>query len=151
MSALSSPRPRRGSPRPDTEFLSLCPVVERHARVVFRGYRGADREEAVAEAVAAAYESYAGLRARGKDPVRSFPGAMAAFAVLHVKDGRHVGGRSSSTDVLSRKARQRRGFRVQSLPASPRARFDRLYGTVDGQGQQDAYEERLRDNTRAPV
>src|SRR5262249_54451609 len=104
-----------------------------------------------AEAVAAAYESYVRLRTRGKDPVRDFPTVMASFAVLHVRDDRHVGSPSSSTDVLSRKARQKHGFRVESLPTAPRASFANLYAEVDGQDRQETYEERLRDNTQTPV
>ncbi|NOX60035.1 MAG: hypothetical protein GXP29_14410 [Planctomycetes bacterium] len=38
---------------------------------------------------------------------------VARYAVLRVKDGGHVGGSTDSTnDVMSRKAQQRRGFKV---------------------------------------
>jgi len=151
MSALSSVRPRQENASVHAEFLALAPVLERHARVVFRDRKPADREEAIAEAVAAAFESYVALKARGKDPVRDFPTVMATFAALHVKDDRHVGGSSSSTDVLSGKAQRKHGFRVEFLPSSPRSSFDDLYGEVDGQERQDDFEERLHDNTQTPV
>jgi hypothetical protein len=151
MSAPPPVRPRPENASTHAEFLTLSPIVERHARVVFRYCNPLDREEAVAEAVAAAFESYIALKARGKDPVRDFPTAMATFAALHVKDGRHVGGRSSSQDVLSRKAQGRHHFHVESLPSSLRNSFDGLYGAAGGQEEQDAFEERLHDNTRTPV
>jgi hypothetical protein len=151
MSAPSAARPRQEDAAAHAEFLALAPVIERHARVVFRHRKPVDREEAIAESVAAAFESYVALKARGKDPVRDFPSMMATFAVLHVKDGRHVGGRSSSQDVLSRKAQGRHRFRVESLPASLRNSHDGLYSAVGGQEQQDVFEERLHDNTRTPV
>lgn len=151
MRALSALRSSPENTDPHAEFLALCPVVERHARVTFRHRHEADREEAVAEAVAAAFESYVGLKQRGKDPVRDFPTAMATFAVLHVKDERHVGSRSSSKDVLSAKARRKHGFRVERLPASFRTSFEHLYSEVGGQDRQDAFEECLWANTQTPV
>ena len=45
------------------------------------------------------------------------PGTLAMFAVLHVKNGRHVGGsQDRRKDVLSRSAQRRNGFRVYSMP-----------------------------------
>jgi hypothetical protein len=138
-------------PQEHDGFLALLPVVERHARVTFRGLPPVHREEAVAEAVAAAFQAYVGLRQRGHDPVRDFPSIMATFATLYVKNDRHVGGQSSSKDVLSKKAQQRHGFIVESLPFSSRTSVEDLYGDVRGQRELDAYEERLQDNTRSPV
>ena len=149
MRVLSAARPHDGGCSPHHDFLALAPVVERHARVAFRALGGAAREEAVAEAVAAAFAAHVALKARGRDPA-AFPSMLASYSVLRVKDGRHVGGRRSSRDVLSRKA-QRRGFRVEPLPASTRASFDNLYAEVHGQQKQDALEECLRDNTQTPV
>jgi len=149
MRVPSAARPHDGGCSPHHDFLALAPVVERHARVAFRALDGAAREEAVAEAVAAAFAAHVALKARGRDPA-AFPSMLATYSVLRVKDGRHVGGRRSSRDVLSRKA-QRRGFRVEPLPASTRASFDNLYAEVHGQQRQDALEECLRDNTQTPV
>jgi hypothetical protein len=78
---------------------------------------------------------YLGLKARGKNP-NDFPSTIAKYAVLHVKDDRHVGGTRSSTDVLSRKAQRRHSFRVMSLAPANRL---------------SAYEERLKDDSRTPV
>jgi len=68
---------------------------------VFRRLPPVEREEAIAEAVAAAFVAYRRLCDRGIDPVREFPSMMATFATRQVKDGRHVGSRMSSKDVLS--------------------------------------------------
>lgn len=151
MSALCSIRSRQESSSRHAEFLALSHIVERHARVVFRDRNPTDHEEAIAEAVASAFESYVALKSRGKDPLREFPTAMATFAALHVKNDRHVGGSSRSTDVLARKAQRQHGFRVECLPSSPRTTFDNLYADVNGQQQQDTFEERLHDNTLTPV
>lgn len=149
---MSAPFPHWPSPgaRSRDEFLELVPIVERHSRITFRHLSVADREEATAEAVAAALVAYRGLRARGLDPVRDFPSQIATYAVLHVKDGRHVGGRSSSTDAMSPKAQCKHGFRVESLPAATRQPHEELYGAVLGQRRIDAFEERLQDNSRTP-
>ena len=95
-------------------FVSLEPVVRRRAEIAFRHLDEERREEASAEAVAAAFQSYVALMTKGRDPA-SFASRLANYAVLHVKDDRHVGGRRSSRDVLSSKAQARRGFRVVSL------------------------------------
>ncbi len=150
--ALSSPA-RNGfrHPHEHDEFLALQPIVERHNQIVFRHLPAADREEAVAEAVAAAFASYVQLKARGRDALKQFPTALAAYAALHVKDDRHVGGTCRGTDALSKKAQRRHGFRVQSLPLSTRRSFEELSSGVAAQRQLDAFEERLQDNTRTPV
>jgi hypothetical protein len=90
-------------------FLNIKPVVERHARIVFRKWSKEAREEAVAEAVAAAFESYVALKERGRQPDR-FPFQLACFAALHVKDDRHVGGKKSARDVSSRTTQAAHAF-----------------------------------------
>lgn len=102
-------------PPPHEGFLSFQPLIERHAQIVFRHLSEADREEAVAEARAAGFVSYLRLLQRDKDPAQ-FPTVLASFAALHVKNGRHVGGSSSTRDVLSPVTQQRRHFAVQHFP-----------------------------------
>jgi hypothetical protein len=132
------------------EFLKLLPRVERHAAIVFRALPAVEREEAVAEAVAAAFVAFGRLRARGFDPARDFPSLIARHAVLHTKDGRQVGGRRRSKDVLSPHAQRKHGFRVESLPLATRRPHEDLCGEPRGQRQLDLFEERLRDNHRTP-
>jgi hypothetical protein len=129
-----------------SDFLALQPIVERHAHVAFRHMPAVEREEAACEAVAAAFESFVRLKARGKDPVRDFPSSMATYAVLHVHAGRHVGGHASSTDVLNKQAQRKHGFQVESLSGSCR---ERKHGPLD-LGHGDALGDALRDNTRTP-
>jgi len=83
------------------KFLTcVMSAVQRHARIQFRGLPPCDREEAIAEAVAAAFVSYVALCVRGKDAA-AFPGRMAHFAVLRVKSGRRVGTRLRNCDALA--------------------------------------------------
>src|SRR5271170_2831571 len=133
------------------DFLPLMTVVQKHASVVFRGLPEVEREEAIAEAVAAAYVAYRRLCDRGIDPVREFPSMMATFAVRQVRDGRHVGSRMSSKDVLSSRAQRKHGFHVQSLPISTRRSHEEVHSAVGGQRVMDDFEERLHENRRTPV
>jgi hypothetical protein len=110
-------------------------LIERHGRFAFRGLRcPAQRDDAVAEAVALAWRWFARLAARGQDP-SAFPSALATFAARAVHDGRRVCGRESDKDALSPRARQRRGFAVGKLPD---------LGTLEGNPWQEA----LHDNTQ---
>jgi hypothetical protein len=99
-----------------SEFLLLLPVVRGHAQVAFRHLPDADREEAVADAVANAWQAHLRLTARGKQPA-CFRAALARFAALGVCYGRHVGRSANSRDVMARFAQRRRGIWVQSLDA----------------------------------
>jgi DNA-directed RNA polymerase sigma subunit (sigma70/sigma32) len=68
-----------------------------------------------------------------------------------VKSGRKVCGQEKARDVLSPLAQQRQGFKVESLPTSIRTPRDHLYSSPLGQERQDAFEDRLRDNTVTPI
>jgi hypothetical protein len=132
-------------------FLSILPRIERHARLYFRHLRCPQRQDdAVAETVALAWRWFVRLVERGKDPL-SFPTVLAAYAARAVRCGRRLCGQRSGKDVLSPLARQRHGFAVEGLPNSVRAAHDERYGVPGGQRRQDAWEERLRDNTQTPV
>jgi hypothetical protein len=133
------------------DFLPLVPIIQRHAAVVFRHRSAADQVEAAAEAVAAALESFIRLKAQGRDPVREFPSQMARFGVLHVLDGRHVGGRASSRDALSRKAQRRHRFQVEALPHCTSTPFETIYGRARGQQEMDGFEERLHDRRQTSI
>jgi hypothetical protein len=136
---------------PEDGFLALLPRIQIHARMHFRHLPAVDREEAVAEAVASGYVAYRRLRQRGIDPAREFPSLIATYAVLHVKDGRLVGGRRSSKDALSPQAQRKHGFRVESLPISTRRAREEVHASLRGQREMDAFEERLHENCRTPV
>jgi hypothetical protein len=136
-------------PKEHDDFLDLLPIVQRHAHVAFHHLPAAHREEAVAEAVASSFESFCRLKARGKDPVRDFPSAMAKFGVLSVKNDRHVGGTSSSQDVLSPKAQQMRGFRVEQLPSASGQDSNNLVART--RQECEKYQELLHDSRVWPV
>jgi hypothetical protein len=89
------------------------------------------------------------LHERGKDAAL-FPSALATFAARAVASGRRLCGQERAKDVLSPRAQRRHSFAVEPLPSSTRRPFDDFYGTVHGQQELDAFEERLRDNTMTP-
>jgi len=97
-------------------FLKLLPAVQAHAMNQFRYLPDADREEAIAEATAAALLNFRIAERHDKADTVT-PGTLSRFAVLHVRNGRHVGGsQDRRKDVLSRSAQRRNRFRVYSLP-----------------------------------
>jgi predicted aminopeptidase len=118
--------------------------------MVFRHVRcPVTREERVAEASALAWKCFCRLAGRGKD-VLGFPMAFAAVVARMVRCGRRLCGQERANDVMSPVAQRRHGFVVQPLPLSTRTSLDDLYASPHGQERQDAYEERLHDNTRTP-
>jgi hypothetical protein len=132
-------------------FLSVLPRIELHGRVAFRHLRCQQaKDDAVAETVALCWRAFVRLVEKGKDPL-TFVSRIADFAARHVRSCRRLCGRERGQDVLSPRARQRHGFRVESLPSSPGTRHEERYAVVRGQHRQDAFEERLRDNTQTPV
>src|SRR5207247_1619424 len=63
--------PPVGTGQIHAQFLTVLPVVQRHAGFVFRHLNPTDREEAIAESVAAAFVSMVGLGQRGRDAAGS--------------------------------------------------------------------------------
>ncbi|MBI3675183.1 MAG: hypothetical protein HY243_01015 [Proteobacteria bacterium] len=97
------------------DFLAhLLPKVKTHARFGFRSLPHCEREEAEADAVAVAMVFFVRLVNRGKNASELAP-RIAQIAVLRVKAGRIIGTGERRNDVLSRVARHRRGFQVESL------------------------------------
>jgi hypothetical protein len=144
-----------GAPAPlahlHAAFLSILPRIERHARLSFRGLRCPQRQDdAVQETLALSWRWFVRLVERGKDPL-TFPVVLAAYAARAVRSGRRLCGQGSGKDVPSSLAQQRHGFRVEALPASAASAHEERHGAVHGQQKQDAWEERLRDNTQTPV
>ena len=144
-----------GAPTPlahlHAAFRSILPRIELHARLYFRHLRCPQRQDdAVQETLALAWRWFVRLVERGKDPT-TFPTVLAAYAARAVRCGRRLCGQGSGKDVLSPLAWQRHGFAVEGLPCSVRTAHDDRQGAVRGQRKQDAWEERLRDNTQTPV
>ena len=65
MSASSAPTQLRQSSDQNTDFLKLLPAVETHASISFRHLPETDREEAIAEATAAAFVNFDSARRKG--------------------------------------------------------------------------------------
>ena len=131
-------------------FLCILPRIETHARIAFRHLRcPGKRDDAVAEVVAVAWKWYLRLGETGKD-IDGFVTTFADYAVRHVRSGRRLCGQARAKDAFSPLAQARHGFRVESLVPATRDGYGSLYSAPHGQGAQDAYEERLRDNTTTP-
>src|SRR5262245_14328397 len=131
-------------------FLRLLPKLEAYARIAFRGVRcPVKKEDKVQECVALGWRWFRRLAERGKD-VFQFPMAFAALVARAVKCGRRLCGKERANDVLSPRAQQRHGFRVERLPSATRTPHEQLYAEPHGQAMLDAFEERLRDNTVTP-
>jgi len=95
-------------------FLAVLPAIQTHAGILLRHLPFERRQEAIQEAVASAYVSYLRLAAKGRRDI-AHPSTLAAFAVGHVRSGRHVGGsQDPARDVLSRVAHARHDFRTCS-------------------------------------
>jgi hypothetical protein len=148
---MAVPDPDLSSSHLHAAFLSILPRIELHARVYFRGIRCPQRkDDAVAETLAISWRWFVRLVERGKDPL-AFPVVLASYAARAVRCGRRLCGQEHGKDALSSLAQQRHGFRAEALPYSTVSRHEERYGAVRGQQQQDAFEERLRDNTQTPV
>src|SRR4051794_33936591 len=100
------------------QFEAALPAVTNAARYAFRRRRAQDREDAIAEARAAAWSAWHGLLTRGKDPVAVGVHGIAANAIRYVQNGRrlgHKGGGRGSMDVYHPRAQEISGFRLVGL------------------------------------
>jgi hypothetical protein len=152
MSAAPSPSALPPGDQLHVIFLTLVlPRIERHGRIYFRHVQCAERrEDAIAEMIGLTWQWFVQLARRGKDATR-FVSALATFAARAVNSGRRMAGPEPAQDVLSPVAQWRHGFTVERLPSSTATPYEHRYATRHGQQQQDAFEERLHDNTITPV
>jgi hypothetical protein len=100
------------------QFTAHLPAVDNAALFAFRRRRWQDREEALAEARAAAWSAWAGLLRRGKDPVEVGVTGIAANAVRNVRQGRRIGNRTcgrGAMDVWHPRVQRACGYRVVGL------------------------------------
>jgi hypothetical protein len=142
--------PPPGAGQLHAAFLLILPKVETHARIWSRHLACPGlKEDFVCEAVALAWRSFLRLAERGKD-ASEFASALATGVVRAVRSGRRLCGQERSRDVMSAASQRRHGFRVEEL-LPPSLAYERLKSEPVGQRLHDAFEERLRDNTRSPV
>ena len=152
MSAMPKPIPVQRQPRNETvsathaTFMRFLPAVQTHAAIRFRDLSAVEREEAITEATAAAFVNVRHALRNGNGH-RLRPSMVAHFAVLHVKDGRHVGSSADSkSDVMSRKAQRRGGFQVLGLPWDNRQAYDCMTDTTF-----PTWRDRLKEDRRSNV
>jgi hypothetical protein len=110
------------------QFEAALPAIQRSAGYYFR-HRRRQREDLLAEAVGCAWKAWHNLVERGRDPVAVGITAIAAWAARHALNGRRIGNRNSgrgAMDVLHRRARAKRQYRVVSYHSEPAAWTDWL-------------------------
>jgi hypothetical protein len=98
---------------------------------------------------ALAWKWFVRLARCGKDAAE-FITIFNGYLARAIRSGRRVMGQEKAKDVMSEYTQRRHGFRVEPLP-STRASHHSLYAEVHGQQEQDAFEERLRENIVTPV
>ena len=137
--------PARASVHDGQGFLKYMPAVATHAAISFRRLPPADREDAIAEAVAAGFLNYESARRRGQlESVK--PSMLAHYGVLHVRSGKHVGGSmDSKKDVMSFRAQQAGRFRVVGLP------WDNVHAYDALKAPERVWRLRLIDDSRTPI
>jgi len=118
----SARAPTRGSSVTPVDFRVLLPTIKRQLRYAFRKTPAPLQADLVHEALCIAFVFYRRLIDR-KRPAKIFATPLARFAVLHVRDGRRVGGSRNRFDVSSADVAQRRGYCIEPLD-----RFDRRNG-----------------------
>ena len=91
----------------------ILPAAQLHAAVRFRHLKGQDRDDAIQETQAVAWQLFIQASESCKDPA-TFPTYVAAFAVKRVRSGRLLAG-TSTHEVLSPAVQQRNAFEVHSL------------------------------------
>jgi DNA-binding NarL/FixJ family response regulator len=97
-------------------FLAIMPRVSYLARRRFAYMPQEQRDDAVAEAIAAGFQAYLSMKRRGRLKLIGTIG-FARNAVRHVAAGRRVGSSQAGRDVMSDLGRRRHGLGVQSLDA----------------------------------
>lgn len=99
-------------------YLAVMPRVSYLARRRFAYLRPEQREDAVAEAIAAGFQAYLSMKRCGRLKLIGTVG-FARNAVRHVVAGRRVGSSQAGRDVMSDLGRRRHGLRVSSLDVNP--------------------------------
>jgi hypothetical protein len=151
MTASLDPVNTPASCQRNASFLALLPKIRTCAFLYFRHIPCPDtKADKVAETIALAWKWFLRLEEQGKDVAR-FPSVFVGYLTRAVGCGRRVCGLERGRDVLNPIAQRRNGFKVESLPTSLRNSLENLYAHAQGQTLQDAFEERLRDNTQSPV
>lgn len=132
------------------KYLSILPRIELHGSIYFRHLNPHRKADAIQEMRALAWKWLLAINQQGKDPTQ-FMIAFTTFLARSVNSGRRLAGMAKSKDVLNLIAQKCYGFKVERLPQAPHIYYDNLYASPKGQELQDAFEERLCDNTITPI
>lgn len=132
-------------------FLELVSRIETHGHIFFRHMRCSHKKaDAIQEMQSLGWMWFLRLAQRGKD-VNQFVTVFVTLLARAVNNGRRLAGMNKAKDAMNEKAQRRHGFKVESLPSSPRTSHENLHANPHGQETQDALEEILQDNTQTPV
>ena len=106
--------PKRSVPRWHRKFLTMLPLIRRHAAVSFRQLGPEARAEAVQEVVANALVAFRRLVELGKADV-AYASPLARFAASQVRAGRRTGGRLNIRDISSSYCQQQKSVAMERL------------------------------------
>lgn len=105
-------------PPEQLSFEQQLPAIKKVVVFAFRRVRHPLHEDLVAEAIGRAYVAFVRLIERGLAAV-VYPTALGQFAVRQVCEGRRLGSRRTSNDLMSEYAQQKRGIVPHPLDAQP--------------------------------
>ena len=149
--SLCPQQPGPGAGALHAAFVALLPRIEQHGRIYFRHVRCPHRKaDAIQEMTALGWQWFRRLHESGKDPAQ-FQTGFATLLARAVNSGRRLVGMAHAKDATNPAAQRRHHFAVEVLPSSLGVSHERRTASPHGQELQDAYEERLRDNTVTPV
>jgi hypothetical protein len=114
---IAIPQPtRKARPVPawQPQFLAMLPSIQRYARCAFRHLDPEGRADAVQEVIANAAVAFARLVELEKTDL-AYPTVLARYGIAQVREGRRVGARLRSGEVLSPYAQRKKGFLVERL------------------------------------
>jgi hypothetical protein len=108
-------QPRQAAPAQHNEhFLEMLPLIRSQARLAFRRLRPERKHELVQEVVANAFCAFTALVRRGKANL-AFATPLANFAIRRVIEGRRVGSKLNTRDIMSHRVRSTYGVTIESV------------------------------------
>jgi hypothetical protein len=123
MIATRRPRRVRLTSRHQQMFVSMLPVITKVARQSFAGRDPEAKQEAVAEATAAAFIMFVRLAEQGREAL-AYPSVLGMFGVRRVRIGRMAATPMNCKDVASTYCQLQKGVTVERLD-----QFDREDGS----------------------
>jgi hypothetical protein len=100
------------------QFEAALPAINTTLRFQFKDLPRDRREEAIADARAAVWTSWASLIARGKDPLDVGVVGIATRCCLYTRGGRKIGNQNfgrGCPDIQDPRVRRKTGLRVVSI------------------------------------